>query len=288
MLQTANDTWGLSGPTFLALFLALSALVLLASVTHRARLFAGRNAPVHHRITAQQAAHLNDGDELALYAALGGLRAAGAIDVAKGALIASGPLPAGATRLDQAIHEAARLRIMSQELLVDPGVTAALAQLRRELEAADLALSPATRRVARIGPLLLVVLLLVGVARLISSTDKPVGFLLLSLAALFVLCLIQLMHVPSVTCSARRLLKELRTQHSHLTPRNRPAYRTYGADLAAMGVALFGVAALRVLDPAFAQTALITQYASYSTYPTQSSGTAGSGGGCSGGGGCGG
>jgi len=93
---------------------------------------------------------------------------------------------------------------------------------------------------------------------------------------------------PWRTRTADRVLRWLRHRHNHLAPRHNPAYATYGAAGAAMGVALYGTAALWAMDPGFAEQAQIQQQSLAGGSAAGGGGTAGAGdggGGDSGGGG---
>jgi hypothetical protein len=88
-------------------------------------------------------------------------------------------------------------------------------------------------------------------------------------------------------------LGTLRAQHSYLSPKQSPAYATYGAAAAGMGVALFGAASLYALDPGFAAEAEIQRDmasggSGYSGDGGSSSSSCSGGSSCGGGGGCGG
>lgn len=135
------DTWGISGPAFLFLYVAAAGLLILAAVVQRAIVFAGRRDLAANQLTPEQAAYLNGGERLAVYASLGKLRAAGSVGTsAQGrTLVTTGPLPAGATRLDHAVHNAAGQRIRPRDLATHQWVRAALHDIRRQLEHVGLA-----------------------------------------------------------------------------------------------------------------------------------------------------
>jgi len=61
--------------------------------------------------------------------------------------------------------------------------------------------------------------------------------------------------VPRRTRAARAALRSLRRRHNHLAPMYAPAYASYGAAGAAMGIAIFGPASLWAIDPGFAAEA---------------------------------
>jgi uncharacterized protein (TIGR04222 family) len=297
-----GDTWGISGPTFLWVFSFLGVVFFAGTLAHRRRVLRGPSDVRPNVVTGEEAAYLNGGPRLAVYASLGALRTVGAIGVsADGVLAQTGSLPAGATPLDVAVYHAADRRIRPRALPTDRWVADAVESLRAGLERSGLAVTPQARRSARSGALLLLALLALGVARVAAgvSNKRPVGFLTLMLIVLGVVTLMLLVRVPHRTSAGDFVLSSLRQKHSDLAPIRQPAWSTYGPAGAAMGVALFGTAALWTADPAFAAAAEVQrQYAAASGGDSSSyyaggndSGSGGSCGGgssCGGGGGCGG
>src|SRR5688500_6620360 len=149
VLAAQGDTWGIPGQAFLALFAAAAGILVIAALILRAVLFAGHHTPVD-RLGPQQVAFLNGGDKLAVYSSLAGLRGAGAIEVAPGrTLTTSGPMPVGATPLDQAVYNAAAKRVRARDVSGDQWVAMALSALRDDLERQGLAPSQGTRAAAR-------------------------------------------------------------------------------------------------------------------------------------------
>ncbi|MFC0504679.1 TIGR04222 domain-containing membrane protein [Micromonospora costi] len=290
VLAAPGDTWGISGPTFLRFYLAAAALVVALAVVHRIRLFAGTDDGSAQPLGPQQVAYLNGDAPLAVHAAVGGLRSSGAIGVGRDRrLTVTGQLPAGVTPLDQAVYHAAGRHARVRELREDQWVANALRQLGEGLEQRGLLLSTEQRAAARRGAMALIALLILGGVRAFVglSNSRPTGYLMLALVALFV-ALLFLGRVPRLTRTGRRALRDLRRQNVHLAPSSAPAYATYGAAGAAMGVALFGTASLWALDPGFAEQAEIQRQAlSGGGWPSGSSGGS-CGGGSSCGGGCGG
>src|SRR5690349_4989689 len=162
------NTWGIPGPTFLIIYLgAIVAAAILAAI-HRRLLFAGDTRTDVERLGPQQVAYLNGRDRQAIYTALGGLRAAGAI--ASGpdrTLTQTGPLPAGVTPLDTAVYNAAGRHIRARDVGSDPWVRAAVDELRERLENVGLVRTAAQRRTARLWAVAGVALVLIGIARLV-------------------------------------------------------------------------------------------------------------------------
>lgn len=299
-LAADGDTWGIPGSTFLVLFLCGLAGIAVLSVIHRRVLFAGHPGTEATRLGAQQAAYLTGGDKRAVFASLGGLRASGAIGSgARRAITQTGPLPAGVTPLDTAVYNAAGRRTRIQDLTRDPWVASALTQLREGLETAGFAVTPAQRRTARMWALAAALMAVAGMARVVDGmqNDKPVFYLVLLLPVTVALAVITLVRASvTQTRAARRSLNELRSRHAYLMPSLSPSYPTYGADGAAMGVALWGTSSLYAMDPAFAAEAGIERTAASGgaaggtscgagATSSSSSCSSGGGGGCGGGGG---
>ncbi|MER7331541.1 MULTISPECIES: TIGR04222 domain-containing membrane protein [unclassified Micromonospora] len=290
VLAAPGDTWGISGPVFLRVYLLAAVVVVVGAVVHRVRVLAGPAAGDVGQLGPQQIAYLNGGEQLAIWAALGGLRGSGEIGVRPDRrLTTNGPLPAGTTPLDQAIHLAARRHATTRELRRDDWVRRALDQLRAGLEQRGLALTQARRTALRQWAFLLILLLAVGIFRIFAglSNDRPVGWLVLSQIPLIVAAVL-LHRVPWRTRAATRALRGLRQQHTYLAPASAPAYATYGAAGAAMGVALFGTASLWAMDPSFAEQAEIQRQAASGGGGGGSSSGCGGGSSCGGGGGGGG
>ncbi|MFY1637771.1 TIGR04222 domain-containing membrane protein [Solwaraspora sp. WMMB335] len=289
--MTPGETWGISGPTFLAVFGVAAVVLVLANVAYRLIAFAGHDgrpgAP-----DGAEVAYLNGGARLAVYASLAGLRSARSIDVdVLGSLRADGPLPAGAGQLDQAVYHAAQRQVRVRDLVTDQWVGDALRQVQEGLTSAGLAPAPAQRQAARLLAATVPALAAVGVLRVFAgaANSRPIGYLLLLLAITVPVGLVLVFSVPRRTRAARRALADLRRRYGYLSPASRPALGMYGATGAAMGVGLFGVASLWAMDPGFAGTADIHRVSATSTgYGGTSGGDSGSHGGSGGSGGCGG
>jgi uncharacterized protein (TIGR04222 family) len=290
----AADTWGISGPDFLRLYVIAAVVIAAYSIWTRRR--AGRAATGSDRPPRPaELAYLNGGESTVVYSSLAGLRAAGAVAVGSlGELMVTGELPAGATRLDHAIHDAARRHVPGRTLRNDPGVATALRETLDGLIRAGWVLDDEQRTRARLGTWLMVGLAGLGALRLVAGilNDRPVGYLAALIVATLVAAL-ALYFVPrnARTAAGRRLLAKTRRTNRHLRPDQAPAWATYGATGAALGVALYGTAALWAADPVFASDAGLVRPkdSASSAYGGGSGGGCGAAGGSScGGGGCGG
>jgi uncharacterized protein (TIGR04222 family) len=291
-------TWGIPGPTFLIAYLGAIIVVAILAAVHRRIISAGRADDVN-RLGAQEIAYLTGRDRLAVYTAIGGLRASGAIGSGPDkTLLQTGPMPTGVTPLDTAVYNAAGRRIPAREVVTDTWVQSAVDELRQRLEEKGLATTAAQRRIARLWLLPAVALILLGIARLVAGirNDHPVGFLVPSIFFAVIMAVTVLVRASRVTtAAATKGVAAIRRQSMYLSPRQSPSYATYGATGAAMGVALFGASSLYAMDPAFAADAEIQRV----NAAGWSAGTSGGGGSCGsssscggssggGGGGCGG
>ncbi|MFC7548626.1 TIGR04222 domain-containing membrane protein [Plantactinospora sp. GCM10030261] len=289
VLAAAGDTWGVPGPTFLAIYLTLAAAATVGAVVSRIRVSApDPNSTVGDhsgQLHPQQTAYLNGGPRLAVYTTLGALRGTGSIDVRDKRLAVTGPLPTGATPLDRAVHNAAANGVRARDLQADTWVVGALTDVRRDLERRGLVVDPDRRKAVSRFRMLLILVFALGVVRLFAGldNDRPVGYLALSLLGVLLAALLT-GRVPDRTRTGRATLRRLRDQHRHLSPSQSPAYGTYGATGAALGIALFGAAALYAMDPVFAGEAEVLRSAGNGGGDSGGNWGSCSGGSCDGGG----
>jgi uncharacterized protein (TIGR04222 family) len=290
-----GDTWGIPGPAFVVYFIIAMIVLSVAASVHRKSLFKGREDTPLASLDGERVAYLNDGEKRAVYTSLTKLTAAGAVTGGQGDRKPrqAGPLPAGATPLDVAVYNAAGREVHIRNLHTDQWVVDALAGLRRQLEDAGLAVSENTMRIARLWFYAGVAMAVLLVARFFAgvANDKPVGFLLFCAVAVVVGLTFLWPGKRIATDAGKALTSEIRYQNRHLNPTQKPSYATYGAAGAAMGVAIFGVASLWDVDPAFASEMEIEKMNTpLSTGGSSSSCSSGGGdsGGSSCGGGCGG
>ena len=294
-LAAPGDTWGISGPTFLGLYLALAVAAIVATAIVRSLLARGHTGP-GQRLTPEQVAFLNGGMQLTTYTALGGLRRAGAIGANPDrTLLPTGPLPAGSTPLDTAVYNAAGKRLRTRDLTGDPWVSSALDDIRAGLERGGLLLSRGQRVRSWLAALLLLPVVLLGGARISAgmANDRPVNVLTILVIVTIVWMLFSLARAKTRTKAGTSALASMRMENQHLSPGQSPSYATYGAGAAAMGIALFGASTLYMVDPAFAAEAEINRAVSGSPGSSSngsscSGGSSCGGGGGGGGGGCGG
>jgi uncharacterized protein (TIGR04222 family) len=298
MTVYAADTWGISGPRFIGIYLAVAALAVAVALL--TRFLTGRgDAP---SLTARDplpgdVAYLAGGERRAVHSALASLRAADAVDTDDNKkVVATNHPPAGASDLERAVHAALGHGTRPATLYRNRGVEAALTAIRTRLVDAGLLYSDGQQQRMRWAAYTLFAAAALGIARLLTGmlNGKSVGFLFLATGAVLVLAVV-LRKPPTTTPRANRILGQIRTSHQYLQPSQSPSWAVYGATGAGLSVALFGVGALLAADPAFAEEADITDDA-VSTSVFGATGGAfgggydggGFGGGDGGGGGCGG
>lgn len=291
MTGYAADTWGVSGPRFLVLYLAVAGFVLAVGLLWRWWL-ASRTADTYSvgRPGPAEVAYLSDGPKLAVYSSLAALRAADCVGARQGGgLSTDHPLPPGATDLDRAVYHAAARGVPAAQLRNDDTVGRTLDALRDGLERGGWLYPAAARRRFRWAGWAMLAVLALGVSRTVAglANHKPVGNLVGLMVVVLVAALV-LTRAPRITRQGRRLLDELRRGNMHLHPREAPSHAVYGATGAALGVALFGAASLWAADPVFAADAQIARHTLNNGFTSFAGGDAGGGSSCGGGGGCGG
>lgn len=301
-----NETWGISGPTFLVVYALLAVVALAVAVTLRRSLRAGRAVSadgLHSR--PEDVAYLNGGPDLAVYAALSAMHVDGSIATAGpsavGIVRSTGAVSRQASGLQHAIHGAAARPVPRRTLPSGPRVAAALAEIRDRLEREGLVLTDEQRQSYRRPAFLLLAVLAVGLVRMVAgvSNGRPVGYLLVVLVLVALAALVLTVRVPVRTAAGDVALAAQRNSHQVLSPAMRPSWGAVGAGGAALSVGLFGVGALLAAEPTFADelVAQKTVAAGGGVFSGGASGAGGAGegdggggrgGGGRGGGGCGG
>ncbi|RAY13101.1 TIGR04222 domain-containing membrane protein [Actinomadura craniellae] len=295
-----GDTWGISGPAFIAGFAAAGAVLFVVTLALRFLLRRGRSAS--RELHPYEIAYLIGGASRATAAALAGLRLMGLIaSPARGRVALAPAAPAVRAPLDNPLDDAlvAALRRKGSARVntvpAVPEVRQVLDGLAAGLERDGYALGSRERSALRWTVLPLLTLFAIGVARLVAglSNDRPVLFLVIALVVLAVVVLgLLLAPTPRASGAGRRALRDARRRGESLNPAMSPAWATYGPSGAALGVALYGGLALSSIDPDFATQAEIQRNlavgdsgGSSSYYGGGTSSCGGGGGGCGGGGG---
>ncbi|HEX2314402.1 MAG TPA: TIGR04222 domain-containing membrane protein [Thermomonospora sp.] len=287
-LAGSGDTWGISGPAFLTGYVVVAVLFFVGALVARRRITAGGDAG--QDLHPYEVAYLVGGRFRTIATALAGLRADGAVTAPRPNELVAGPEPTTMrSPLDLAIHrEVQRDAITVRSLSGRSAVWAEVDAIRLGLEKRGLLPGPAQRAQVRLAALPMALLLVAGFVRLLAGlqNDRPVGFLVVALIIVAVATAFLLMVVPDGVRAGDRAVELSRTRHRHLDPSMSPAWTTYGAEVAALGVALYGVPALAGVDPEFADAVELHKHLADGGGSSASSGSASSGGGyaCSGGG----
>ena len=280
------STWGISGPRFLLLYLALFAVTVLGVVLARRRALApdgGAAVPAH--LDPYEAAELNGGDALVATTAVSNLLRGGHLANSsrrQPARLVTGTAPdPRAHPVEWAVYQqiaAAPNRGLKQMQAALEG-SSALAAVRERLRQRGLAPTPEQRTRCRAAGLWFLPLLALGVARVVagSANGRPVGFLVALLVVTVVVAVVLVLRVPNATGLGRRTLQELRVASP------RPVAGASPAELS-MGTALFGAGVLWAADTDIAMMLRVPREQGFSAV---FGGDGGGGGGC-GGGGCGG
>jgi uncharacterized protein (TIGR04222 family) len=288
------DTWGISGPEFLLVYLVIAAAVLVAGTRARRALADPRATSPVGDLTARphDIAYLNGGAELAIYSALSAMHLRGTIAVGGKGLVSGRGRPApDADGLEKAIHFTAGTPVQRRRLPFHRPVQTALLVIEERLVATGLLLSEdQRRRIRRVGFWMLGVAGL-GLVRLLAgiAEARPVGYLLVALVVVTAIAIVQLAVAPRRSRLGDRTLAGLRANHHALAPSMRPDWHVYGPAAAALSIGVFGTSALWASDPAFAEEIAAQRATSGGSGDGGGAAVGGgdSGGGC-GGGGCGG
>lgn len=281
------DTWGISGPAFLTIYLSAAAAAVIVALAARAFLSRGQVHPGWEP-DGEQLAHFLGGPQRATFAALAGLRTAGAITTGPGGvLVACGRVPPAPSALTWAVYQAAQRGVQARKVAAEPDVRAALDDIRQTLVSRGWLLSPRQQSMIRSAALPLAALGVVGVGRVLAgmANDRPVVFVVIATIVVMLIWL-ALLKTPGRTRSTGRAVATVRARNLHLNPRGNPAFGTYGAADTSLAVGLFGATVLWAADPAFAAETGLTSEMDRSSGGGDSG--SGGGGGDGGGGGCGG
>ncbi len=201
-LSAPGDTWGISGPDFLLVYLGAAAVFLVVAIVARLSVTRSNPGAAPGRLpTPAEVAFLLGGRTQAAYSSLARLRTAGVIGVgAERGLTVTGPVPAGANRLDLAVYAAAQRDVRARDLPDHAEVQSAVAEISDTVERAGWLPESSIRTRARLGAFLLLGLTAFGVVRIVAGAmnERDVGFLV----ALCVMTLafgLSLLRVPRLT-----------------------------------------------------------------------------------------
>ena len=283
-------TWGISGPQFLLVYVALLAVTVLVVVVARRRVLAAPDgAAVPARLDRYEAAYLNGGCELVATTAVSSLLRAGHLAPSprrrQRHQLVTGPAPGAAAHpVEWATYQLVAARpdhprwALGAELCRAPAMAAVCERLRR----GGLAPTSEQRARYRATGLWFLPLLALGVARVAAGTanGRPVGFLVALLLVTVVVAVVLSLRVPHTTELGRRTLARLRAEAG------RPAAGASPSELA-MATALFGAGVLWAADAETAMALRVPrEHGAFGG--VHAGGGDGGGGGSDGGGGCGG
>jgi uncharacterized protein (TIGR04222 family) len=206
----------------------------------------------------------SSGRNRAVGSAIASLRVAGSILVTpSGNTGATGPAPAGGSALVDAVYQAAARHVPRHALIYDPGIVAALAQIRGRLAEAHWLLSDRDKARWRRGGLACLAMFAIGVALLVGlivvlvrtgGPTAPAPFLVIlsTIVAMF-FAVVRLTGVepPQTARLGPSFIRDQQTLHANLRPPATPSWEVTGAQGAALAVALFGYAALAASDPVY-------------------------------------
>ncbi|MGW6335348.1 TIGR04222 domain-containing membrane protein [Nocardia rhamnosiphila] len=280
----AGETWGVSGPAFLLLYLPIAVVAVVIGWRLRHRIVHTPAPAPPGELTAPELGLLTS-DRRAVMASVALLRGHDLIDAGGSPVGVAAPVALDPFTL------AVRDRLGESKV----GITLMTARLRPELDRMRKTLAErgylADRRYTRQlreAALPILVVGLFGVARLVTGlvNGKPVLFLLFVLIALGIAGW-RVAAPVRLTPAGRAALAEAADGNRYLRPVNSPSYQTYGPGAAGLAVALFGVQALVLLDPAL-NTAMSGYSADGLSGGGSAAGDSGGAGGCGGGSSCGG
>ena len=296
-MSPSGDTWGISGPVFLLVYILLAAVVaVLARRTRRTFTDVPASRPVDRLADhPYDVAFLNGGADLALCAALSAMHRSGTITVAgRGTVVAAQRPESRTDELERAVHHVAAVPVARRHLAQAGAVASALHRIETRLVDAGLLLHAEHRCEIRRAAGWTFALAALGVARIVAgiANGRSVAFLVVLVLATCVVGVLQSRSAPRRSRAGDEALRQLADDHHALSPAMRPDWQVYGPAGAALSVGVFGVGALWAADPAFAGELEFQRAAAASgsgaSSGGDSSGSCSSGSSCGGGGGCGG
>ncbi|WP_051021320.1 TIGR04222 domain-containing membrane protein [Nocardia araoensis] len=255
-LVAAGDTWGISGPQFLSVYIPLVLIAVLVGIWLRSR--ATRADPETDSVTAPGAELTSPelgmlyGDQNAVLAAMARLRGLDAIDSAAAPVRTLTPQELG--RLDPFTVSVYDRLAAGQRKTVGAIAGGSLDALRTRMVDLGYFPGPEMRHGLRDAGIPILVTGALGLVRIIAgaSHGNPVGVLVVLVLAQAVAYWL-VVRKPRLTALGVRARDAASERNRHLRPSNSPSYATYGAESAALAAAVFGIGALVALDPGLAQ-----------------------------------
>ncbi|WP_067720726.1 TIGR04222 domain-containing membrane protein [Nocardia yamanashiensis] len=286
---TAADTWGISGPAFLALYTLLAVAAAVYGFAQRTRIIRGDDGERPAVPLSPVETGMLFDDRRPVLAGLAQLRGHGHIDsTATPTLTPSRREREVLEPLSVSLLEHLQTSSRRNVPAMHTAMKGQLDRLRASLADLGYLLGPDQRKALFLAALPLDALLVLGIVRIIagSANHHPVGYLILLMIPVLI-CAGLIMRPARLTRRGRRVRDETVRRNTHLRPGNSPAYAAYGADSAALAAALFGAAVLWSLDPGLAGIMGAASGGGGYSGSSCSSGDSGSSGGDSGGSSCG-
>jgi uncharacterized protein (TIGR04222 family) len=282
-----SNTWGISGPTFLWLYVGLCLITAVTVWLLRRRLLnAGTGAPGSPSLDVYELAMLNGGPQLAITTAATKLHSEGAVAPgAKPKTIVAATRPAAAGELEHEVYSAVERTngISGRALRRELADCATIRAMTSRLTDAGLLLDE--RRRALVSSLWLagLALLALGVARVVAGVqnDRPVLYLVIVLVA------VGFATVRFAVVRTRATARGLEQLDNRRGGRRRIAHTPVGAEIP-LAVALYGTGVLWAADPSIASAWAVPREHAWAGGSGSSGGYGGGGSSCGGGGGCGG
>ena len=296
----SGDTWGISGPVFLVVYVLLAIVVtVLVRRTRHALTDVAPSRPVDRLAEhPYDVAHLNGGADLALCAALSAMRRSGTIAVAgRGTVVAAQRPDPRADELERAVHHAAAVPVPRRQLAQAGGSPRPCTASSPGWSTRACCSPRSSRAKIRGASWWTFALAALGLVRIVAgiAAGRSVGFLVVLVVATIGIGVVQSRSAPRRTRAGDAALRRLADEHHALSPAMRPDWGVYGPAGAALSVGVFGVGAVWAADPAFAGALELQRAAAASgtgagTYSggDTSGSSCSSGSSCGGGGGCGG
>lgn len=271
----------------------LLALGITGSALHRLAEHRISPAAPPGNLSPAQVAYLIGGQDGAVTTSLSALRMLKAVGVGQDkALTCTGPLPPGASQLDEAVHGSAGRGLPPPSVAGQPPVLRALDDLRTDLLLNGWLRHPDAHSAATSRGGILHFVMFFGLIQTIGwSILHPLAAVPFALATILAGAAgLALRRVKRLTRHGRKVLRAAADANSHLTSRYRPAWQTYGLGGLTLGFALFGSAPLWREDPAFATAIAVPESHTEDQFADLGDACASGcgGGGCGGCGGCGG
>ena len=269
LLAARGDTWGIPGPTFLALYLVAAAVLIVLAVYAVVAGLTGRVDPPARQLSPEEIGYLAGGRRQAYLTALTALRAQGLVEGGgSGRIVATRGAGQPLSELQLAILAATSRGARTPVVLNNTLVRTALDNIRTQLQDAGLLAAQGRMRIIRLVPKLSMLLIVIGVARAGSGFifGRPVRDLALTMVVVALVGVTVRFAGRSRTSAGTDLVRRLRAENDHLRDSQHPSWATYGVMGAGLSVALFGASSMFAFDPAFAAEAAIPRYAGSGSY----------------------